>query len=373
MTRRLLQLVALLLGLALVAAACGDDDTTTTDTSTDTSEETEDTTEDTTESSEVASSDFQACEVTDTGGVDDKSFNETVNEGLEAGAAQVGGTASVLESSSDADYQPHIETFIEQGCDLIVTVGFLLGDATEAAAKEHTDQNFAIVDFAYETEYPNVLGLTFKTDEAAFLAGYVAADQTETGKVGTYGGLNIPTVTIFMEGFAAGIAYYNEENGTEVELIGWDPEADDGLFTGDFDDLTKGRSTTESLLDQGADIILPVAGPVGQGSIEALRADPSAGAKLIWVDTDGCVSLPDSCDLFLTSVQKKMDVAVEEAVVGAAEGEFAGGVYSGTLENGGVDLGPFHEYEGDISEELLAALEEIRAGIIDGSIPVTIG
>ena len=203
------------------------------------------------------------------------------------------------------------------------------------------------------------------------MAGYVAAATTETGTVGTYGGLNIPTVSIFMKGFEAGIEYHNEQKGTDVQLVGWDTAADDGLFTGDFEDLSKGRQTTESLLDQGADIILPVAGPVGQGSIEAIRAGGD-DAKLIWVDTDGCESVPDDCDLFLTSVKKNFDVSVYDAVIAAESGEFAGGVYSGTLENEGVELGPFNEFEGEISDELQSELEEIRAGIIDGSIATTL-
>jgi basic membrane protein A and related proteins len=370
LNRRWMRLLALLLGLSLIAAACGnDDDDTATDTTDDTSEDTD--TDDETSTEGGGDSDFLACQVTDTGGVDDRSFNENAYNGLVEAAGEIGFDEVVLESSSDADFEPNIQALLDQGCDLIVTVGFLLGDATEAAAQENPDTDFAIVDFAYEAEYDNLLGLTYATDEAAFLAGYVAAAQTETGTVGTYGGLNIPTVSIFMKGFEAGIEYHNEQKGTEVELVGWSTADDDGLFTGDFEDLSKGRQTTESLLDQGADIILPVAGPVGQGSVEAIRAGGD-DAKLIWVDTDGCESVSDACDLFLTSVMKNFDVSVYDAVTAAANGEFEGGVYSGTLENDGVELGPFNEFDGDISDELKSELDEIRAGIIDGSIATTL-
>ncbi len=362
--RRWFRVLALLLGLALVAAACGDDDDTAT--SDDTA-----TPDDSVDSGDSGDSDFLACEVTDTGGVDDKSFNENAFDGLSDAADEIGFEPVVLESQSDADYEPNIEALLDQDCDLIVTVGFFLGDATEAAAQANPDTNFTIVDFAYETEYDNVLGLTYATDQAAFLAGYVAADQTETGKVGTYGGANIPTVTIFMKGFEAGIEYHNEQKGTDVELVGWSTADDDGLFTGDFEDLTKGRQSTESLLDQDADIIMPVAGPVGQGSIEAIRAGAD-GVRLIWVDTDGCDSVADACDLFLTSVKKNFGLSVQEAVIAASEGSFEGGVYSGTLDNDGVELAPFHDFEGDISDELQAELDEIRAGIIDGSISTTL-
>jgi basic membrane protein A and related proteins len=357
LNRRWLRLLAVLFGLSLVAAACGDDDDAATDNGS---------------GDAPADSDFLACEVTDTGGVDDRSFNENAYNGLVRAADEIGFDPVVLESQSDADFEPNIQALIDQNCDIIVTVGFLLGDATEAAAQANPDTNFAIVDYAYDEEYDNLLGLTYATDQAAFLAGYVAADQTQTGVVGTYGGMNIPTVTIFMEGFEAGIEYYNEQNGTDVRLVGWSSASGDGLFTGDFEDLSKGRQTTESLLDQNADIILPVAGPVGQGSIEAIRSGGD-DAKLIWVDTDGCESVADACDLFLTSVKKNFDVSVYDAVIAAANGEFQGGVYSGTLENDGVELGSFNEFDGDISDELREQLEDIRQGIIDGSIATTLG
>lgn len=364
--RRWLRLLALLLGLSLIAAACGDDD--------DTDAATDDTTQTTAgdDSGDGDSeSDFLACQVTDTGGVDDRSFNENAYNGLTRAADEIGFEPVVLESQSDADFEPNIEALLDQNCELIVTVGFLLGDATEAAAQANPDTDFAIVDYAYEQDYDNLLGLTYATDQAAFLAGYVAAAMTETGVVGTYGGLNIPTVSIFMKGFEAGIEYHNEQKGTDVRLVGWSTANDDGLFTGDFEDLSKGRQTTESLLDQGADIILPVAGPVGQGSIEAIRAGGD-DAKLIWVDTDGCESVSDACDLFLTSVKKNFDVSVYDAVTAAEAGEFEGGVYSGTLENDGVELGSFNEFDGEISDELKSELEDIRQGIIDGSIPTTL-
>jgi basic membrane protein A len=364
--RRVLKGLAVLLGLALVAAACGDDDD---DSATDTTEE---------GGGGAAASDFQGCQVTDTGGVEDRSFNQTAFAGLEEAADEIGFDASVLESQAESDYAPNIQSFIDQGCDLIVTVGFLLGGATADAALANPDQNFAIVDYDYsvdagdaQDEFDNIRELTFSTDQAAFLAGYVAAAMTETGTVGTYGGINIPTVTIFMKGFQLGIEKYNEDNGTDVQLIGWDNAANDGLFTGDFENQANGRATTEGLLDDGADIIMPVAGPVGLGTIEAIRARPDSNAKVVWVDTDGCVSVPDDCDLFLTSVMKNMDVAVHDATVQAAEDNFEGGLYTGTLENDGVGLGPFNEFEDQVPDEVKTAVDDLRQQIIDGDITTT--
>ncbi|MGH9261077.1 MAG: BMP family lipoprotein, partial [Acidimicrobiales bacterium] len=356
---RWLRLLALFLGVTLVAAACGDDD--------DDSEASGD---------GGGGGDFTGCQVTDTGGVDDKSFNQTAFAGLEEAADELGFEPDFLESQSEADFAPNIQAFLDQGCDLIVTVGFLLGDATADAAEANPDQLFAIVDndlFDTEAEedrnFDNVAELVFSTDQAAFLAGYVAAATTQTGTVGTYGGINLPTVNIFMKGFELGIDQYNTDNGTNVQLIGWSNEQNDGLFTGDFEDESKGRANTETLIDQGADVIMPVAGPVGLGSIAAIEARGS-DTKLIWVDTDGCESVSESCDLFLTSVMKNMDVAVRDVTLAAADDTFEGGTNEGTLENDGVGIAPFHTFESKISATLQAELDEVKTGIIDGSIPV---
>jgi len=319
--------------------------------------------------------DFKACQVTDTGGIDDKSFNQTAYAGLQQAEEEFGVETAFLESQTPNDFEPNINALIEQECDLIVTVGFLLGDATAKAAEANPDVNFAIVDVDFfdadkgeDITYENVKELTFKTDEAAFLAGYVAAGVSETGKLGTYGGINIPPVTIFMNGLEAGMNYYNEQKGGNVELLGWDAKKQDGLFTGDFENQDKGRNTTESLLDDGADIIMPVAGPVGLGSAAAVQ-DRGEGS-LIWVDTDGCESASEFCDLFLTSVMKNMDVAVFTAIQEALDESFAGGLYTGTLENEGVALAPFHEFESVVPAELATEVEELQAGIIAGEIEV---
>jgi basic membrane protein A len=360
--RRMVKVLAVLFGLALVAAACGSDDD---DSSTGSGSE----------GGGGGGTDFVGCQVTDTGGVDDKSFNQTAYKGLQDAADELGFEPKVLESQSEADFAPNIDAFLTQDCGIIITVGFLLGDATADAAEANPDQKFAIVDndlFDTETEqdrnFDNVAELVFSTDQAAFLAGYLAAGMTETGTVGTYGGINLPTVNIFMKGFELGVDKYNEDNGTSVKVAGWSNADNDGLFTGDFEDQAKGRSTTEALLDQGADIIMPVAGPVGLGSVEAIRARSDSSAKLIWVDTDGCVSVEDACDLFLTSVMKNMDVAVQNITEAAANGDFEGGTNQGTLETDGVGIAPFHDFDSQVPQELKDKLDELKQQIIDGTI-----
>lgn len=366
---------------ALVATACGDaPDATDTETdatetaATDTDTETEATDTDTPSPTDgLAGADYTGCEVTDTGGIDDRSFNQTAFAGLEQAAEEFGIETKVLESDSPSDFEPNIEGFIEDDCDLIIPVGFLLEEATANAAEANPDQKFAIVDVDFfdfdageDVVYENVRELTFATDQAAFLAGYVAAAMTETGTVGTYGGLEIPSVTIFMDGFLAGVRYHNAENGTDVSVLGWDGAG--GQFTGDFEDQTKGRNITESMLQNGADIIMPVAGVVGQGTGAALQA--AGTGSMIWVDTDGFESVAQFSDLILTSVEKKMDQAVFDTIAADLEGNFQGGLYVGTLENEGVGIAPFHEFEDDVPQDVKDELDQLRQAIIDGSLSV---
>ncbi len=307
---------------------------------------------------------MKVCEVTDTGGVDDKSFNQTAWEGAESAAAKHGWEATFIESQQQTDYEKNINEYAQSGCELIVTAGFLLGDATLAAALANTEQKFQILDFAYEQELPNVWQQVYATDQAAFLAGYVAASVSQTGKVGTFGGINIPPVVDFMDGFAYGVAYYNEQKGTAVEVLGWDPaDREGGLFTGNFDSTDDGRRLAETLMDEGADIIMPVAGPVGLGSAAAIQE--RGNAWLIGVDNDWRQTAPEFADIVLTNVLKKLDVTVEQAVDAIVDGSFTGGVHVASLENNGVDINTDHEL---ITAETIAELDAIRAGIIDGSI-----
>jgi basic membrane protein A len=303
---------------------------------------------------------FKAGMVTDVGGIDDASFNATSWHGMEMAADELGIEVQYLESQQQTDYAANITQFLDQDYNIIVTVGFLLGEDTETFAKENPDTNFAIVDYSYETTYDNLLGLTFATDEAAFLAGYAAAAMSQTGKVGTFGGIEIPTVTIFMVGYNSGVNYYNEQHGTNVEVLGMD------LFVGNFESTDDGRRAGEDLIAEGADIIMPVAGPVGLGTAAAVQENP--GTMLVGVDTDWCVSAADFCPIVLTSVMKNMDVAVDNAVTADYNGEFQGGTYVGTLENSGVGLAPFHEFESSLPEGLTDELAQVQAGLIDGSI-----
>lgn len=311
---------------------------------------------------------IKACQVTDVGGIDDKSFNATVWAGFEQAEADLGADVAYLESQQQTDYESNINAFIAEGCDLIVTVGFLLGDATFAAADANPDQKFAIVDYpnrlfiSGEDDYPNLVGLLFNVDQAAFLAGYAAAAVTETGKVGTFGGINIPPVTAYMNGFWYGVQYYNEENGTAVEVLGWDATVQDGLFTGNFESADDGRAFAENLMDEGADVIMPVAGPVGLGSAAAIQE--RGGAWFIGVDTDWTVSAPEYTDIILTSVLKNMNTAVFGQVSDVLNDTYPSGTnYFGTLDNDGVGLAT-----DTLDADLVATLDALAEAIIAGEI-----
>jgi basic membrane protein A len=315
------------------------------------------------------------CMVTDTGGIDDRSFNASAWAGMQAAAkASSNVTVKYLQSTTQADYVPNINTFISQKCNVIVTVGFLMGDATQAAAKAHASQKFAIVDFSYTPPLPNVDALLFNTAQDGFQGGYLAAGMSKTGKVATFGGQKLPTVTIYMDGFYDGVQYYNQKHGTHVQVLGWNEKTQNGSFTGDFTNQTKGQTLTQTFISEGADIIFPVAGNVGLGAAKAVQqADAAAGSQkvnMMWVDVDGCVSAPQYCKYFITSVQKGIVAAVSTAVTGTANGSFKGGNYVGTLANGGVALAPFHDFDSQVPSALKNELAQVKAGIVDGSIKI---
>ncbi len=353
MSKRLLFFVALLAVFSLVAAGCGDDDVTTTAEAATTM---------------AGAEPILACQVTDTGGIDDKSFNQTAWKGVTDAVAAGLATADsdYVESQVETDYAPNIQAMLDRGCDLIITVGYLLGDATAAAATDNPDQLFEILDFAYEPAYDNIIGAVFTTDQAAFLAGYLAAGVTQTGKVATYGGIAIPgAVTDFMDGFVWGVEYYNEQKGTSVEVLGWDVESQTGSFTGDFESLDNGRSMTQSFIDEGADVILPVAGPVGEAS--AALAAELGDVWVIGVDADWFVTLPQYSDVILTSVLKGLDVSVYNVIEQVVNDTFEGGTMVMSLANDGVGLGPINDA---VDAALVAEVQSIMAGVGDGSITV---
>ena len=315
--------------------------------------------------------------VTDTGGINDKSFNQSAWAGMQAAAAANPSIqVKYLQSTTQNDYVPNINTFLGEKCGVIVTVGFLMAAATEAAAKANPTQDFAIVDCSYASgcltgdKESNIDQLTFNTVQDGFLGGYLAAGMSKSGKVATFGGQEFGTVTIYMDGYADGVAYYNQKHGTNVQVLGWNEQTQKGEFTGDFTNQTKGQTVTQTFISEGADVIFPVAGNVGLGAAKAVQQADASGGKVSmeWVDVDGCISAAQYCKYFLTSVTKGITVAVANVVTQAQAGSFKGGTYVGTLSNGGAILSPFHDFAATIPASLQSELKTVQAGIESGSI-----
>jgi basic membrane protein A len=318
------------------------------------------------------------CMVTDTGGINDKSFNQSAWEGMQqAAAANPNITVKYLQSTTQSDYVPNINSFLSEKCGIIVTVGFLMAAATEAAAKANPTQDFAIVDCSYASacltgaKESNIDQLTFNTVQDGFLGGYLAAGMSKTGKVATFGGQDFGTVTIYMDGYWDGVQYYNKQHKTNVQVLGWNEQTQKGEFTGDFTNQTKGQTVTQTFISEGADVVFPVAGNVGLGAAKAVQQADASGGKvnMLWVDTDGCVSAAQYCKYFISSVTKGIATAVSNAVTTAQSGSFKGGTYIGTLANGGAILSPFHDFSGQVPSALQSELKTIQTGIENGSIP----
>jgi basic membrane protein A and related proteins len=327
---------------------------------------------------------FKACMVTDIGGINDKSFNQSSYAGMtEAQNAEPSKIhAQYLQSTSSADYAKNITSFEARKCGIIVTVGFLMGAATQSAAIANPKQKFAIVDCSYSSgclpskpkQASNVDQLVFNTVQDGFLGGYLAAGMTKTGKVATYGGAQFGTVTIYEDGFWDGVQYYNSKHHTHVQVLGWSEPKQKGIFVGGsnpFGDQAAGARITNTFISDGADIIFPVAGGDGLGTAAAVKSADAGGKHvyMYWVDTDGCVSAKTYCPYFITSVEKGLASAVKAAVLSAANGTFHGGTYVGTLANGGAVLAPFHApWDTKVPSSLQSELNTVKQQIESGQI-----
>jgi basic membrane protein A len=318
--------------------------------------------------STAAKKDFLPCMISDSGGFDDHSFNELGFNGLVSASKSLGVEYKKAESKTDADYQPNISSMVAQNCNLIITVGFNLADATKSAAAQNPDTDFAIIDDNSITA-DNVQPIIFDTAQAAFLGGYAAASYSKTGTVGTFGGQQIPTVTIFMDGFADGVAYYNKQKNKDVKVVGWNVQSQKGSFTGGFDANDTAQNTAQGIIDQGADVIMPVGGPIYQSAATAIK-NSGKSIVMIGVDADVYNTDPSVRSILLTSVMKGIDPSVQAVVKSAADGKFSNTPYVGTLKNDGVGLAPFHDFESKVDPGLQGELDKIKQGIIDGSITV---
>jgi basic membrane protein A and related proteins len=313
---------------------------------------------------------FKACMVLDTGGVDDKSFNQSSYAGMTAAAkANPNIKISYVPSNSQNDYVPNLNAEVAKGCDTIIAVGGLMGDAVKSVAAKNPSKHFAEVDAG--SSGPNVYGLQFNTAQGGFLGGYLAAGMSKSGKVATFGGLNIPPVTIYMDGFWEGVQYYNKQKHKNVQVLGWNEKNQKGgTFAQSFTDQNKGKQISQTFIQQGADIIFPVAGGTGLGAGAAAQSS-SGKVNAMWVDTDGCVSAAQYCNFWVTSVTKNLADSVQKYLTQAAGGAFPTGSYIGTLDNDGTGLADFHNFDSKVPQSLKDELDTIKKGITDGSIKIT--
>ena len=363
--KKIIRAAALGAAAALVLAACGSAPTATSTSNGASAAGTP----------SAAAVKYKACMVSDAGGFDDKSFNQSGAEGLDKAKTDLGITEVRVESTASTDFTPNVANLVSQDCNLIIGTGFNLAPAIQAAADANPKLNFALVDSAFsDANFKPVLlkngkPLLFNTQEAAFLAGYVAAGVTKTGKVATFGGMQLPSVSIFMDGFADGVAQFNKDNSKTVQVLGWDKAKQTGSFTGDFDNQANGQNQAKAFIDAGADIIMPVAGPVGLGAAAAAKA--AGNVMIVGVDQDWYNTATDYKSIILTSVIKEIGQSVYDTVKQAVGGSYSPTAYVGTLQNKGIDIAPFHDFDSKVPAALKAKVAELKASIISGSLKVT--
>ncbi|MGV3712124.1 MAG: BMP family lipoprotein [Pseudolysinimonas sp.] len=311
--------------------------------------------------------DYLACAVSDEGSWNDKSFNEAAYGGLEQAKADLGVQTADAESASPEDFEPNLTAMVDEGCDVIFAVGFnfsidnLIFDFADA----NPDSQFVWID-GWNQGQENLKPIAYSMNQSSFLAGYLAAAYSESKTIGTYGGMNIPAVTDFMTGYYNGAKYYEAETGTPVTVLGWDPATpDQGDFVGDFANTAAAQSISEGQLAAGADVFFPVAGGLFTATATVIR--DAGNGVLIGVDKDIATTQPELADITLTSVEKRMTQAVFDVIADLSSGgAFNVEPYVGTLENDGTALSDFGSF--DVSADIQAKLDEIKAGIIDGSI-----
>jgi basic membrane protein A len=307
----------------------------------------------------------KVCVALDTGGINDKSFNELSYAGAKAAKAK-GYASSVEYLPAGKSYDENVKKFVDKKCTVIVGVGYALGDAITASAKANPGIKYIMVD--EKSGAANVKGLTYKTNENSFLAGYMAAGYSKTGVVATYGGAPYPTVTIFMDGFAKGVQYYNDVKGKSVKVLGWDTKTQTGTFVGDFSNQVKAKEYSVAFEAQKADIIFPVGGSLVVGTVEnSLQSKKSIA---LWVDADAHLAAPKYDSVVMISVLKGLQGSVELAIKSVYDGTFTNAPYVGTLKNKGVGLTPLYgKYKTSIPASLQKEVAELAKDIADGWVP----
>lgn len=292
------------------------------------------------------------CTITDTGGINDQSFNQSVWEGLQQVGTETGVDVSYLESKQSSEFTTNMDKMIDSGNQLIWGNGYTVADATLSTAEMNPDVTFGVIDFAFDDVPANVFGVVFRAQESSFLAGYVAGRTTKTDHVGFVGGQKSLTIDAFEWGYKAGVAYAAKELGKEIKV--------DAQYAETFADAAKGKAIANKLYNSGADIIFTAAGGTGLGVIEAAK---EADKWVIGVDRDQAYLAPKNV---LTSAMKNVNIAVIDLSKKMIAGEVIGGQnYEYGLADGSVGLAPGHENIDDkVYEDAMKVQEELKAGNI---------
>lgn len=293
--------------------------------------------------------------VTDVGKIDDKSFNQSTWEGVKQAESELGAIVQYIETTDSKDYDKNIATFADEKYDVIVTVGFALGEATIAAAKAYPDIKFIGVDQSQSEVIPNLAGLVFPEDKAGFLVGALAAQMSKSGKIGAVCGTDaVPAVWRFGEGYRAGAAYIDP--AVEVNVVYHSDVGFDKTFT----DPEWGKTTAISMIDKGVDVIFGAGGKTSNG---ALLGAAEKGVYAIGVDTDQYYTVPEAQKYLLSSAMKMLTPGTLELIKMAKEGNFPGGDYLGL-----AGYAPYHDVESQVPAEVKAKMEEIEKALADGSL-----
>jgi basic membrane protein A len=334
--------------LALVLAACSSG---TTDTA---AEETAAALDD---SNCAAAESFCVGLVTDIGKVDDKSFNQAAHEGAMAAAAEVGGFYKYIETTDPKDYAANMGQFTDKGYDVIVTVGFLMAEASAAAAKENPNTKFIGVDQFQAEEIANLTGLIFPEDQAGYAAGYLAGLMTKTNKLGQVLGLKIAPVEKFAKGFEAGALYANKN--VSVTTV-YHPPADNA-----FNDPVWGAAEAKKQLAQGADFIFGAGGVTGNGALAEVAKAEGAGTTVfcVGVDVDQWNTVPEAQPCLITSAEKGLVAGTSGLVKAAFDGSIKGGNFLGT-----TGISDYHDLASVVPDDVQSKVAEVVAGLKDGSI-----
>jgi len=309
--------------------------------------------------------------VTDVGGVNDKSFNQSAWDGAQKGAKEFGYDVKYIESKQPTDYEKNIDQFATEKYDVIITVGFLMGDATAAKAVQYPNIKFAIIDNAYfptkgakpcddtkkdcyaDGGLKNVTSLMFQEDQVGYLAGVLAAGMSKSGTVCTVSGMEIPPVQRFVIGFQNGAKWVKADAKTL------------NVYIPSFTDPAKGKETGQSMIGQGCDVVFGVGGNTGNGGLLAAK---EKGLMAIGVDVDQYNTYPEVKDALITSAAKNVDAAVYNYLKSVKDGTAKGGIMTANLSNGGVGLAPYHDWDSKIPQAVKDKVKEAAEGLKSGKL-----